>query len=239
MKTPLALFATADGGLIQTEDGTYELTISDEDASVSLKLLDSVNKKVKDFAGSESGNTQFALTVASYPDELAHQEPPSETTGPNWAAGPLAFSEKYVPGEDYEYSALTGFPTFSGGCADASGAVAISAGGAAYAAGDDSNWRLGRGGLENATLNASAGLFGLTIANCQLSDTLSVFTTTAGQVYVGGNSSVISKDMLANPTLGWAEDRNQPKRLDTSFLREKESVSRAFIASGALYVKTN
>ena len=71
LSTTLALFVTSDGGLIQTDDGTYELTVSDEDDKderVSLKLLDSVNKKVNDFAGSESGKTQFALPGASSPD---------------------------------------------------------------------------------------------------------------------------------------------------------------------------
>lgn len=154
------------------------------------------------------------------------------------AAGPLAFAANAVSGEAYVYQTLAGFPTFSRGCADASGTVAISGAGAAFAAGNDENWRLGRGGLENAQLQAAAWLYGLELDSCQLSDTLSVFTTTSGEVYVGGNDSAVSADMLADPNLGWSPTRNWPKKLDRSFLRENENVVRAFSADGALFVLT-
>lgn len=160
--SPRSLLVTEDGGVVLTEKGIYTLTVSD---SVSLTGPD-LDGNVTDLAGSETGNTTFALSSAAAPAALYHRSPPTESAGPNVAAGPLAFASKQTSGEDYQYQTLAGFPTFAGGCTDASGTVAISTTGAAYAAGNDENWRLGRGGLSNAPLSAAAWLYGLEIKNC-------------------------------------------------------------------------
>ena len=134
--TPRALLATTDGGFVATENGIFTLTVTSDSASLTGPALDG---NVTDLVGSETGNTVFALGAAQTPAELHHLSPPSESAGPNVAAGPLAFAQNKISGEDYVYQTLAGFPTFSDGCADASGSVVISRAGAAYAAGNDEN----------------------------------------------------------------------------------------------------